>query len=83
MEYCVFLGASCGSLGNFEAVRTGPSGFSQRVCLKVVLPFFRDRQDFRDLFETQIPVQEEIEEELEEELEEQEEDKPRKMFIFF
>jgi serine/threonine-protein kinase len=35
----------------FEAIRTGPSGFSQRVCLKVVLPFFRDRQDFRELFE--------------------------------
>jgi serine/threonine protein kinase len=40
-----------GMAETFEAVRTGPSGFSQRVCLKVVLPFFRDRQDFRDLFE--------------------------------
>lgn len=35
----------------FEAIRTGPGGFSQRVCLKVVLPFFRDRQDFKELFE--------------------------------
>ena len=40
-----------GMAETFEAVRTGPGGFSQRVCLKVVLPFFRDRQDFRDLFE--------------------------------
>ena len=40
-----------GMAETFEAVRTGPGGFSQRVCLKVVLPFFRDRQDFRELFE--------------------------------
>jgi len=35
----------------FEAIRTGPSGFSQRVCLKLVLPFFRDSEDFIELFE--------------------------------
>lgn len=40
-----------GMAETFEAIRTGPSGFAQRVCLKVVLPFFRDRQDFRELFE--------------------------------
>jgi serine/threonine protein kinase len=40
-----------GMAETFEAIRIGPSGFSQRVCLKVVLPFFRDRQDFRELFE--------------------------------
>jgi serine/threonine-protein kinase len=35
----------------FEAIRTGPSGFSQRVCLKLVLPFFRDSPDFIELFQ--------------------------------
>ncbi|MGB5810099.1 MAG: serine/threonine-protein kinase, partial [Polyangiales bacterium] len=35
----------------FEAVRGGPGGFSQRVCLKLVLPFFRGRQDFLEAFE--------------------------------
>ncbi|MBT8467465.1 MAG: serine/threonine protein kinase, partial [Deltaproteobacteria bacterium] len=40
-----------GMAETFEAIRTGRGGFSQRVCLKVVLPFFRDRQDFRELFE--------------------------------
>jgi serine/threonine protein kinase len=40
-----------GMAETFEAIRSGPGGFSQRVCLKVVLPFFRDRQDFRELFE--------------------------------
>ncbi len=35
----------------YEAVRSGPSGFSQRVCLKLVLPFFRDNQEFIKLFE--------------------------------
>jgi hypothetical protein len=35
----------------FEAIRRGPSGFSQRVCLKLVLPFFRDNDDFIRLFE--------------------------------
>lgn len=40
-----------GMAETFEAIRTGPGGFTQRVCLKVVLPFFRNRQDFRELFE--------------------------------
>jgi serine/threonine protein kinase len=35
----------------YEAVRRGPSGFSQRVCLKLVLPFFRDNEEFIKLFE--------------------------------
>jgi serine/threonine protein kinase len=35
----------------FVAVRRGPSGFAQRVCLKLVLPFFRDDEDFIALFE--------------------------------
>jgi serine/threonine protein kinase len=40
-----------GMAETFEAIRTGPSGFSQRVCLKLVLPFFRDSPDFIELFE--------------------------------
>jgi serine/threonine protein kinase len=43
------LGAG-GMAETFEAIRSGPGGFTQRVCLKVVLPFFRDRQDFQELF---------------------------------
>lgn len=35
----------------FEAIRRGPGGFSQRVCLKLVLPFFRDNTDFLRMFE--------------------------------
>jgi serine/threonine protein kinase len=35
----------------FEAVRFGPGGFSQRVCLKLVLPFFRNDEGFVRLFE--------------------------------
>jgi serine/threonine protein kinase len=40
-----------GMAQTFEAVRQGPSGFSQRVCLKLVLPFFRGDQVFAELFE--------------------------------
>lgn len=40
-----------GMAETFEAIRRGRSGFSQRVCLKLVLPFFRDNQDFVQLFE--------------------------------
>lgn len=40
-----------GMAETYEAIRTGPGDFTQRVCLKVVLPFFRDRKDFRELFE--------------------------------
>jgi len=40
-----------GMAETFEAIRTGPGGFSQRVCVKVVLPFYRNRQDFRELFD--------------------------------
>lgn len=40
-----------GMAETFEAIRTGPSGFSQRVCLKLVLPFFRDSPDFIELFQ--------------------------------
>jgi serine/threonine protein kinase len=35
----------------FEAIRQGPSGFTQHVCLKLVLPFFQDDEDFIRLFE--------------------------------
>ena len=34
----------------FEAVRTGPSDFEQRVCLKLVLPFFQQSKEFLSLF---------------------------------
>lgn len=40
-----------GMAETYEAIRSGPSDFTQRVCLKVVLPFYRDREDFRELFE--------------------------------
>jgi len=40
-----------GMAETFEAIRRGPGGFTQRVCLKLVQPFFRDRQDFLNLFE--------------------------------
>lgn len=35
----------------YEAVRRGPGDFEQRVCLKLVQPFFRDKRDFLELFE--------------------------------
>jgi serine/threonine protein kinase len=34
----------------FEAVRSGPNDFEQRVCIKLVLPFFQQNQDFIELF---------------------------------
>lgn len=34
----------------FVAVKSGPGGFTQRVCLKLVLPFFRDDETFIRLF---------------------------------
>ncbi|MGB8329843.1 MAG: serine/threonine-protein kinase [Polyangiales bacterium] len=40
-----------GMAETFEAIRMGPGSFSQRVCLKLVLPFYRDRQDFREFFD--------------------------------
>ena len=39
-----------GMAETFEAVRRGPNDFSQRVCLKVVLPFLRKDQDFLRMF---------------------------------
>jgi len=39
-----------GMAETYEAIRTGPGDFTQRVCLKLVLPFFRDREDFVTLF---------------------------------
>ena len=39
-----------GMAETYEAIRKGPGGFTQRVCLKLVLPFFRDREDFLTLF---------------------------------
>ncbi|MEM7135818.1 MAG: serine/threonine-protein kinase [Myxococcota bacterium] len=44
------LGAG-GMAETFEATRGGPGGFSQRVCLKLVLPFYRGREDFLAAFE--------------------------------
>lgn len=35
----------------FEAIRRGPGDFTQRVCLKLVQPFFRDKPDFLEMFE--------------------------------
>ncbi len=40
-----------GMAETYEAIRRGPSGFAQHVCLKLVLPFFRDNEDFIRLFE--------------------------------
>jgi serine/threonine-protein kinase len=39
-----------GMAETYEAIRKGPGDFTQRVCLKLVLPFFRDREDFLTLF---------------------------------
>jgi serine/threonine protein kinase len=39
-----------GMAETFEAIRSGPSGFEQRVCLKLVLPFFRQDENFIELF---------------------------------
>ena len=39
-----------GMAQTFEAIRHGPSGFSQHVCLKLVLPYLRDNQAFSELF---------------------------------
>ena len=39
-----------GMAETFVAVRSGPGGFTQRVCLKLVLPFFREDEDFTRLF---------------------------------
>lgn len=40
-----------GMAETFVAIRRGPSGFSQRVCLKLVLPFFREDEEFVKLFQ--------------------------------
>jgi serine/threonine-protein kinase len=40
-----------GMAETFEAIRHGRSGFSQRVCLKLVRPAFRDNVDSIELFE--------------------------------
>ncbi len=39
-----------GMAETYEAIRKGPGDFTQRVCLKLVLPYFRDREDFLTLF---------------------------------
>lgn len=39
-----------GMAETYEAIRKGPGDFTQRVCLKLVLPFFRGREDFLTLF---------------------------------
>ncbi|MGD8608702.1 MAG: serine/threonine-protein kinase, partial [Myxococcales bacterium] len=40
-----------GTAETFEAIRRGSGGFTQRVCLKVALPFYRDDETFMRLFE--------------------------------
>ena len=40
-----------GMAETFVAIRRGPGGFSQRVCLKLVLPFFREDEEFVKLFQ--------------------------------
>ena len=40
-----------GMAETFVAIRRGPSGFTQRVCLKLVLPFFREDEEFVALFQ--------------------------------
>ena len=40
-----------GMAETFVAVRRGPGGFTQRVCLKLVLPFFREDEEFVKLFQ--------------------------------
>jgi serine/threonine protein kinase len=40
----------------FEAIRQGPSGFTQHVCLKLVLPFFQDDENFIRLFEREAKL---------------------------
>lgn len=40
-----------GMAETYVAIRRGPSGFSQRVCLKLVLPFYRDDEEFVKLFQ--------------------------------
>ena len=39
-----------GMAETFEAIRSGPRGFEQRVCLKLVLPFFHQDENFIELF---------------------------------
>ena len=39
-----------GMAETFEAIRCGPNDFEQRVCIKLVLPFFQQNQDFIELF---------------------------------
>lgn len=40
-----------GMAETFVAIRHGPGGFVQRVCLKLVLPFFREDEEFVKLFQ--------------------------------
>jgi serine/threonine protein kinase len=40
-----------GMAETFEATRTGRNGFTQRVCLKLALPFLREEKQFVRLFE--------------------------------
>lgn len=45
-----------GMAQTFEAVRHGPAGFSQHVCLKLVLPYFRESQEFVELFKQEAKL---------------------------
>ncbi len=39
-----------GMAETYEVIRRGPRGFTQRVCLKLVLPFFAEDEGFIELF---------------------------------
>ena len=49
------LGAG-GMAETFEAVRSGPNEFTQRVCLKLALPFLREQRQFVRLFEREAKL---------------------------
>lgn len=45
-----------GTAETFESIRHGAGDFSQRVCLKVVLPFYRDNEAFIRLFQREAKL---------------------------
>lgn len=45
-----------GMAETFVAIRRGPNDFTQRVCLKLVLPFFREDEEFVRLFQREAKL---------------------------
>ncbi len=45
-----------GMAETFVAIRRGPNDFAQRVCLKLVLPFFREDEEFVRLFQREAKL---------------------------